>query len=96
MLLLGGDGGVGRYGIRTDTVILLSMNTRTGKTVMFSLPRNMMNAQFPEDSPLHDVYPDGFRGDGDPAAYMLNAIYGQVPALHPGILGRATTRAPTR
>ena len=28
-------------------------------------------------------------GYGDPAAYMLNAIYGQVPALHPGILGRS-------
>lgn len=87
VLLLGGDGGVGRTGIRTDSVILLSMDTNTGKSVMFSLPRNMMNAQFPEDSPLHDVFPDGFRGEGDPASWMLNAVYGQVPALYPGILG---------
>ena len=36
------------------------MNTRTGQSVMFSLPRNMMNAQFPADSPLHDALPDGF------------------------------------
>lgn len=89
VLLLGGDGGVGREGIRTDSVILLSMDTRTGKSVMFSLPRNMMNAQFPEDSPLHDVFPDGFRGEGDPAGWMLNAVYGQVPALYPGILGNS-------
>ena len=87
VLLLGGDGGVGRTGIRTDTVILLSMDTRTGRSVMFSLPRNMMNAQFPDDSPLHDAFPDGFRGDGDPAGWMLNAVYGQVPALHPHALG---------
>jgi LCP family protein required for cell wall assembly len=87
VLLLGGDGGVGRTGIRTDTVILLSMDARTGRSVMFSLPRNMMNAQFPEDSPLHDVYPDGFRGEGDAGFWMLNAIYGQVPALYPHILG---------
>jgi LCP family protein required for cell wall assembly len=87
VLLLGGDGGVGRTGIRTDTVILLSVDTQTGKSVMFSLPRNMMNAQFPEDSPLHDVFPDGFRGEGDPASWMLNAVYSQVPALHPHILG---------
>lgn len=87
VLLLGGDGGVGRTGIRTDTVILLSMDTHTGKSVMFSLPRNMMNAQFPVDSPLHDVFPDGFRGEGDPGSWMLNAIYGQVPALYPHILG---------
>jgi LCP family protein required for cell wall assembly len=89
VLLLGGDGGVGRTGIRTDSVILLSMDTHSGKSVMFSLPRNMMNAQFPEDSPLHDVFPDGFRGEGDPGSWMLNAVYGQVPALHPGILGRS-------
>jgi polyisoprenyl-teichoic acid--peptidoglycan teichoic acid transferase len=87
VLLLGGDGGVGRTGIRTDTVILLSMDTRTGRSVMFSLPRNMMGAQFPDGSPLHDVFPDGFRGDGDAANWMLNAVYGQVPALYPHILG---------
>ncbi|GAB2454644.1 hypothetical protein GCM10027062_38870 [Nocardioides hungaricus] len=87
VLLLGGDGGVGRTGVRTDSVILLSMDTRTGRSVMFSLPRNMMNAQFPEGSPLRDVFPDGFRGDGDPGNWMLNAVYGQVPALYPGILG---------
>jgi LCP family protein required for cell wall assembly len=87
VLLLGGDGGVGRTGIRTDSVILLSMNTNTGKAVMFSLPRNMMNAEFPESSPLHEVFPDGFRGDGDASNWMLNAIYGQVPALYPHILG---------
>lgn len=87
VLLLGGDGGVGRTGIRTDSVILLSMNTQSGKAVMFSLPRNMMNAQFPEDSPLHEVFPDGFRGEGDPGNWMLNAVYSQVPALYPHILG---------
>ena len=89
VLLLGGDGAVGRSGIRTDTMILLSVDTRTGRGVMFGLPRNMMNAQFPEDSPLHDVFPAGFTGDGDPGAWMLNAVYGQVPAMHPGLLGKS-------
>lgn len=90
VLLLGGDGGVGRTGIRTDSVILLSMDTHTGKSVMFSLPRNMMNAQFPTDSPLHQVFPDGFRSSdpaADPGNWMLNAVYSQVPALYPHILG---------
>ncbi|WP_395691966.1 LCP family protein [Nocardioides sp.] len=92
VLLLGGDGGVGRTGIRTDSVILLSMDTHTGRSVMFSLPRNMMNAQFPADSPLHGAFPDGFRST-DPAAdagnWMLNAVYSQVPALYPHILGKS-------
>ena len=87
VLILGGDGSPTRLGIRTDTVVLLSMDTQTGRSVMFSLPRNMMNAQFPLSSPLHDVFPDGFRGEGDPGSWMLNAVYGQVPALHPGIMG---------
>jgi len=89
LLLLGGDGAVGRTGVRTDSVVLLTMDTRTGRSVMFSLPRNMMHAQFPEDSPLHEVFPEGYTSDGDPSAGMLNAIYGQLPGRYPGILGRS-------
>lgn len=91
VLLLGGDGGEGREGVRTDSVILLSIDTRTGKTVTFSLPRNMANAQFPEGSPLREQYPYGF-SNGDPASgdFMLNAIYRNIPAWHPGILGKST------
>lgn len=91
VLLLGGDGGEGRTGVRTDTVILASIATRTGKTTLFSLPRNMMYAQFPEGSPLHDVYPDGY-GYGsteDPGFFMLNAVYGQIPARYPHLLGKS-------
>src|SRR4051812_48668042 len=93
VLLLGGDGGVDRQGVRTDSMILMSIDTHTGRTVMFSLPRNMMNAPFPAGSPLHKVYPHGFRNDtGDSSQdgnWMLNAIYREVPALHPHLLGRA-------
>ncbi len=89
LLLLGGDGSVHRDGVRTDSMILASMDTHTGRTVMFSLPRNMERAQFPQDSPLHGLYPEGFTGDTDESNWLLNAVYGQVPALHPGILGRS-------
>lgn len=90
VLLLGGDGGEGRDGVRTDSVILLSIDTDTGKTVTFSLPRNMANAQFPEGSPLAEQYPYGFgNGDYTDADYMLNAIYRNIPAWHPGILGQS-------
>ncbi len=89
VLLLGGDGGEGRTGVRTDTMIVVSMNTKTGRTAMFSLPRNMMNAQFPQHSPLHDIFPDGYSGYDDDAFYMLNAVYGQIPERYPGILGES-------
>ena len=87
ILLLGGDGAVSREGVRTDSVVLLTVDTKTGRAVMFSLPRNMMYAQFPAGSPLHDAFPDGFTPLGDDSNGMLNAVYGQVPARYPGILG---------
>jgi LCP family protein required for cell wall assembly len=89
VLLLGGDGGVGRTGIRTDSVILLSISTRTGKATMFSLPRNLRNVPFPKGSKLAAAYPDGFNECCTPGESMLNAIYRNVPAKHPGILGRS-------
>ena len=90
ILLLGGDGDIGREGVRTDSMILLSMDTHTGRTVSFSLPRNMADAQFPEGSPLRMLYPNGF-SDGDPADgnYMLNAVYRDVPMYHLHVLGQS-------
>jgi LCP family protein required for cell wall assembly len=90
VLLLGGDGGPYREGVRTDSMILVSIDTHSGRAVSFSLPRNMMNAPFPQTSPLHDVFPNGFTGAGDPASWMLNAVYREVPILHPHILGTST------
>ncbi len=90
VLLLGGDGAEGRDGVRTDSMILLSMDTATGKAVTFSLPRNMANAQFPDGSPLQEFYPYGFsNGDYADGEYMLNAVYRNIPALHPGVLGNS-------
>jgi LCP family protein required for cell wall assembly len=89
ILLLGGDGSVTREGVRTDSVMLLVLDTSSGRSVLFSLPRNMMYAQFPGDSPLHTVFPDGYTDAYDPASGMLNAIYEQVPARYPGILGES-------
>jgi LCP family protein required for cell wall assembly len=90
VLLLGGDSGPDREGTRTDTMMLASLDTRTGRTVTFGLPRNLMNAPFPANSPLHAAYPDGFTGPGDPGSWMLNAVYREVPILHPHILGKST------
>jgi LCP family protein required for cell wall assembly len=86
VLLLGGDGGDGRDGVRTDTVIVASIDTQTGATTTFSLPRNLEELPFPEGSPLHDVYPNGFDA-GAESESLLNAVYRNGPAAHPDILG---------
>lgn len=90
VLLLGGDGGIDREGIRTDSVMLASIDTRTGRTILFGLPRNLRNVPFPAGSPLAAAYPNGFDEPGQPdGESMLNAIYRNVPANHPGILGKS-------
>ncbi len=86
LLLLGSDAGAGRVGARTDSVILASIDTKTGNTILFSLPRSLERLPFPP-GPLRDVYPNGFRAPGNEGEQLLNAVYGTVPALHPHILG---------
>jgi LCP family protein required for cell wall assembly len=86
VLLLGGDGGEGRDGVRTDTVIVASIDTDTGDTTLLSLPRNLEDLPFPEDSPLAEVYPDGFDAGSEDES-LLNAVYRNGPAQHPDILG---------
>ncbi|HET6154410.1 MAG TPA: LCP family protein [Marmoricola sp.] len=89
VLLLGGDGAVHRDGIRTDSVILASIDTKTGSTVLFSLPRNLEDVPFKPGSKLAAAYPNGFTETGHETEYLLNAIYKYVPEQHPGILGRS-------
>jgi LCP family protein required for cell wall assembly len=86
VLLLGGDGGAGREGVRTDTVIVASIDTKTGDTTLFSLPRNLENLPFPPGSPLAQAYPYGFTADQEDEG-LLNAVYRNGPAAHPDILG---------
>jgi polyisoprenyl-teichoic acid--peptidoglycan teichoic acid transferase len=72
VLLLGGDAGSDRIGVRPDSITLASIDAETGRTVLFSLPRNMQNIPFPADSPMHQALPHGF-DCGD--ACLLNAVY---------------------
>ena len=58
LLLLGGDAGKGRTGTRTDTVIVASIDTKTGDTTLVSLPRNTGRMPFPADSPLQRLLPE--------------------------------------
>jgi len=48
VLLIGGDAGPGRWSLRTDTMILLSVDIATGRAAMFGIPRNLVNVPLPE------------------------------------------------
>jgi LCP family protein required for cell wall assembly len=63
VLLLGGDSGAGRWGLRPDSLTVASIDAETGRTVLVSLPRNMQHFPFAEGSPMAKAFPDGFDVD---------------------------------
>jgi polyisoprenyl-teichoic acid--peptidoglycan teichoic acid transferase len=71
VLLLGGDSGKDRWGLRPDSITLASIDEESGRTVLFGLPRNLANVPFPEGSVLDERFPDGFDCD----ACYLNSLY---------------------
>ena len=73
VLLLGADSGENRYGVRTDTMMVASIDADTGDTVLVGLPRNLENAQFPEGSALAERYPEPYGFD-----LLLNDVYQTV------------------
>ncbi|HZX08654.1 LCP family protein [Kribbella sp.] len=91
LLLLGADDGAGRTGARTDTVMVASIDTKTGDTSLISLSRNWMRMPFPANSPLHAKYPDGFwdpsRGNVEQPEFYLDAMYDTIPKKYHGVLG---------
>lgn len=91
ILLLGGDSSVVRdkedptEGIRTDTVMMASIDTSNGNTVLIQLPRNMETFHFPKDSDLDRAYPNGYWDgkDNENAEFELNSVWENVPKAHP-------------
>jgi len=75
--LLGGDEGPGRWALRTDTMILVSIHKPSGRVAMISIPRNLGRLKFPEGSVMAEEFPKGFND-------LANAIYPYVYA-HPDI-----------
>ncbi len=80
ILLLGGDEGPGRWALRTDTMILVSIHKASGRVAMVSIPRNLRGVRFPEGSPMHDEFSKGFKD-------LANAIYPYVYS-HPDVAAR--------
>ncbi|MFI7588430.1 LCP family protein [Spongisporangium articulatum] len=85
VLLLGGDAGADRVGLRPDSVTLASIDEKDGRTVLFSFPRNLQNIPFPPGTPAAKALPNGW-SCGDEC--LLNAIYTWGAAhreLFPGV-----------
>jgi LCP family protein required for cell wall assembly len=60
IMLLGGDAGASRVGLRPDSISVVSIDADTGATTIIGIPRNLQRVQFSADSPLYGPYPDGY------------------------------------
>ncbi|WP_240506084.1 LCP family protein [Thermoactinospora rubra] len=95
VLLVGADSAPSRPGVRTDSMTVASVDTATGATVLFSLPRNLQHVPMPP-GPARDRFPYGFTGETPYSPGLLNEVYQYAedhPEIVPGV-GRGR-RGPT-
>lgn len=89
IMLLGGDAGPGRDGMRPDSMSVVSIDAETGKAVTIGLPRDLDPVPFSAGSPMRTAYPHGYGYDDTCAVDVcqLNSIYTEVelykPKLYP-------------
>ncbi|GMR01682.1 MAG: hypothetical protein BMS9Abin20_0001 [Acidimicrobiia bacterium] len=97
ILLTGGDGGPGRSGQRTDSIMVATFDTTTGKAAAFGIPRNMTHVPLPDEWSTAFVelekrlIPWDERktwtdddGDGEPDQFIpCNCFPDQINAIYP-------------
>ena len=84
ILLLGQDAGADREGTRPDTIMVASIDTKSGKTALFSIPRNLQWVRFPEGSPLAELFPYGFDYYGE-NQNLINAVWTFAEEVRPDL-----------
>lgn len=92
-VLLGGDAGVDRDGLRPDSVTVVSVDAETGDAVMIGIPRELEAAPFPETSPMYALHPNGY---GQTICELdvckFNSIYTDAEVNHPDFYPDAAAR----
>jgi LCP family protein required for cell wall assembly len=85
VLLLGGDSGADRWGMRTDSMTVASIDARTGQTILFGMPRNMLNFPFVRGSIMAQQFPDGYNCGITCELNSLSTWAGDHRALFAGV-----------
>jgi LCP family protein required for cell wall assembly len=74
IMLLGQDAGADRTGTRPDTIMVASIDTKTGRTALFSIPRNLQYVRFPKGTAAQKKFPEGFDAFGK-NQNLINAVW---------------------
>lgn len=86
ILLMGGDAGPQRIGLRTDSMMVASIDRETGRAALFGVPRNLVNTPLPEpyaslfvcgcwESLLNELY---FFAEANPDLFGGEGMGGEV------------------
>jgi len=79
IMLLGADAGADRFGIRPDSISVISIDAATGQAINIGIPRNLQRVSFSAGSPMLSVYPNGWDCGVD---CLINAIYKDTEDNH--------------
>ncbi|MGV8884454.1 MAG: LCP family protein [Microbacteriaceae bacterium] len=83
ILVLGGDAGADRLGLRPDSISIMSIDAATGAATMIGIPRNLQRVTFADDSPLHTVFPTGYDCGPECLVSYLYTYGEEHPDLYP-------------
>ena len=91
ILLLGGDAGPDRTGLRPDSTSVASIDAATGATTIIGIPRNTEQVQFAKGSPLYGPFPQGYNcGD----LCLIDYLYTYAeehPSLYPAAVAAGSS-----
>jgi LCP family protein required for cell wall assembly len=90
ILLLGGDAGPDRVGLRPDSTSVASVDAVTGATTIIGIPRNTEQVRFVAGSPLWGPFPNGYNC-GDQCLIDYLYTYGEEhPQLYPNAVAEGS------
>lgn len=96
IMLLGGDAGPDREGLRPDSISVVSVEAATGKATIIGIPRNLEKVPFVAGSPMAAEYPNGYGTDNgcQVDVCLINSIYTEVeqvtPQLYPDAVAQGS------
>lgn len=83
ILLLGGDAGDDRMGLRPDSTSVASIDAVTGKSTIIGIPRNLQRVKFAKGSPLWKPFPNGYNCGDQCLIDYLYTYAEDHPSLYP-------------
>jgi polyisoprenyl-teichoic acid--peptidoglycan teichoic acid transferase len=88
VLLLGMDRPKGGGALYPKSISVVSVDAGTGAATIIGVPATLRNAPFPKDSPMHRLYPNGYR-DCIAAPCTLGDVYTEARVVGASLYPRA-------